>query len=115
VSGLTDAWWAKAKIVSADIDNFFNAVADVFISEWRSSSNCLGKDLKYFYEPEFLDEGRKICSSCAVRVECLDNSIHFNDGLLRGGLTEKERNSVELHRKRHLAAFRYDLEKADEG
>ena len=100
--------------MSSDLDNLFTAVADVFKASWRSSANCSGKDLKYFYDPEFIDEGKKICLNCAVRVECLDNSIHFNDGLLRGGLTDKERNSVELHRKRHLAAFRYDLEKSDE-
>lgn len=101
--------------MSSDIDNFYNSLADVFKSNWRSFSNCIGKDLDIFYSEDHIDQAKKICSACSVRVECLDNALYFNDGFIRGGLTEKERNSVELHRKRHLAAFRYDLEKTDEG
>jgi hypothetical protein len=96
--------------MSSDVDDFYVALADIFTSTWRSLANCVGKDLEIFSDEQNVDQAKGICSACCVKVECLDNSIYFNDGLVRGGLTERERNSVELHRKRHLAAFRSDSE-----
>ena len=91
------------------VDDFYNGLAEIFTAKWRAYANCTSYDKKFFFEESFYDEGKKICSGCSVRVECLDSALFFNDGFLRGGLTEKERNSVELHRKRHLASFRHDI------
>ena len=92
-----------------DIDSFFEGLAEVFTADWRNHANCGNYDASLFFDKELYSEGKKVCSACSVRVECLDSAINFNDGFLRGGLTESERNSVELHRKRHLASFRHDL------
>ena len=92
-----------------DFEEFCNAIEEKFHGPWRKSAACAGLDPEMFQNPDLYAEGKKVCVTCPVRVECLDNAIHFNDGLLRGGLTEKERNSVEMHRKRHLAAFRHDF------
>ena len=92
-----------------NVDEFFDSLAEVFTAEWRDYASCSQHDSKLFFEESFYSEGKKVCSGCSVRVECLDSALYFNDGFLRGGLTEKERNSVELHRKRHLASFRHDI------
>jgi WhiB family redox-sensing transcriptional regulator len=101
--------------MSSDLDHFYDGLAELFTSEWRKYSNCVDADIRYFSEDHHVADGKKVCAGCPVRIECLDSALYYNDGFLRGGLTESERNSVELHRKRHLAAFRYDLEKSDEG
>jgi len=93
----------------SDVDEFYIGLAELFTSEWRSHANCADKDSKFFFDESFFSEGKKICLNCPVRIECLDSALYHNDGFLRGGLTESERNSVELHRKRHLASFRFDL------
>jgi hypothetical protein len=84
-------------------------MADIYKSEWRQYASCLNIDTELFTDPELYDQGKKFCDVCPVKVECLDNAMNFNDGMLRGGMSEKERNSVEMHRKRHLASFRYDF------
>lgn len=89
--------------------DFYSALAEIFTADWRQHSNCIDADSKFFFEEPFYDEGKAFCSNCSVKIECLDSALYFNDGFLRGGLTESERNSVELHRKRHLASFRFDL------
>lgn len=96
--------------MSSDLDVFYESLAEIFTADWRKYANCIDKDVRYFSEDHHVIEGKKICAGCPVRIECLDSAIYYNDGFLRGGLTESERNSVELHRKRHLASFRYDIE-----
>jgi WhiB family redox-sensing transcriptional regulator len=93
----------------SDLDSLHHSIVDIFQSSWRSYANCIDEDWQLFSNPENVEEGKKVCSGCSVRVECLDNALNYNDGFLRGGLTEQERNSVELHRKRHQAAFRHDI------
>lgn len=93
----------------SDIDQFYLDIADLFTSEWRLDAACINANPAFFYDEDMYAQGRKICDVCPVKVECLDNAIVFNDKFLRGGMDEKERNSIEMHRKRHLASFRYDF------
>jgi hypothetical protein len=92
-----------------DIDEVYVALADLFVAEWRDHAACRKADDQLFVDEELYPEAKKFCLDCKSRVSCLDNAMVFNDGFFRGGMTEKERNSLEMHRKRHLAAFRYDL------
>ena len=101
--------WKVTTDLLMNVDDFYNSLAEVFTADWRSYASCSNFDSQFFFDESFYDEGKRVCSNCSVRVECLDSAIFFNDGFLRGGLTERERNSVELHRKRHLASFRYDI------
>jgi hypothetical protein len=39
-------------------------------------------------------EGRKICASCEVRMECLDWALAHNEHGLWGGLTDLERRHL---------------------
>jgi WhiB family redox-sensing transcriptional regulator len=96
--------------MSSEIEDFYDSLAEIYTATWRSYANCTDHDVRYFSEEHHVAEGKRICSGCSVKVECLDSALYYNDGFLRGGLTESERNSVELHRKRHLASFRYDIE-----
>ena len=92
-----------------DIDEFYISLADLFVAEWRDNAACLKADDSLFIDESTYSQAKEFCLDCKSKVQCLDNAMVFNDGFFRGGMTEKERNSVEMHRKRHLAAFRYDL------
>jgi WhiB family redox-sensing transcriptional regulator len=91
------------------IDEFYEGMAEILTAEWRDYASCVDYDQKLFFEEDYYDQGKEVCNGCSVRIDCLDSALSFNDGFLRGGLTEHERNSIELHRKRHLASFRFDL------
>jgi hypothetical protein len=95
--------------MSSDIDDFYSALAELFTARWRDHALCADYDLELFSDDERVKYAKRICNDCPVKIECLDSALYYNDGFVRGGLTESERNSVELHRKRHLAALRYDI------
>jgi len=88
--------------------DFYDLMAEIFTGEWRQHAACVDAPIDYFIEEDQYDLGKKICATCPVAIECLDNAIHYDDGGLRN-LTPKERNSVVMHRRRHAQAFNYDV------
>lgn len=93
----------------SEID-FFEAFGAVFTARWREDAACIDAPEEYHLDEAHYDKGKSICASCPVRLECLDDAIKWEDVGLRGGMTEKERNSLQLHRRRHILAFRYHVE-----
>lgn len=73
---------------------------------WRSRAACLGMDSAIFF-PEIgatpghatdTEPARKICATCAVNVECLEDalseSIAKDAAGIRGGFTAQERKAM---------------------
>jgi len=81
------------------------------IPEWHEYASCRGHDLNVFF-PEYnggekgFATARKICQSCPVIAECLDNQLRlesFEDqwGMF-GGRTPRERKEMRNRRDRRL-------------
>lgn len=72
---------------------------------WRLDAACRGLDTNLFYVDRFdghtdAQEARKVCRSCTVRTECLDDAIAtFDKHGVRGGMSPNERR-VEARRRR---------------
>jgi hypothetical protein len=62
-----------------------------------------------FLDPDHAATANTFCDSCSVRVQCLDDSFFYEDGGHRGGMSEKERESILMYRRRHSKAFQFDL------
>lgn len=66
-------------------------------SHWRSEAACLGVDQDLFLAPSrgHYREGKAICASCRVRVDCLDYALARNISCgLWGGLSPAERERI---------------------
>ncbi len=70
---------------------------------WRSQALCKGIDPEVFYpvSDEEGDEAKSICSSCNVRLMCLEYALaaRERDGIW-GGATERERRRILRQRRR---------------
>jgi glutaminase len=94
--------------VKGDID-FFKVFGAVFTTEWRNEAKCLDlDDDTLFFDLDREEEAELYCSDCPVKLQCLDDALYYNDAAHRC-LTENERKSILMHRKRHVKAFCYDL------
>ena len=89
-------------------DEFYALIAETVTGEWRKHAACIDAEADIFLDEERFDAGKIYCETCPVAIECLDNAIYYDDGGLRY-LTPKERNSVVMHRRRHLQAFNHDV------
>lgn len=98
----------KGSRVKGDID-FFKVFGAVFTAEWRDDAKCLElEDDDLFFNLDREEEALRYCSDCPVKMACLDDALYYNDAGHRC-LTESERKSIIMHRKRHVKAFNYDL------
>ena len=78
--------------------------------EWRSMAACLGMPVDRFFliKGESSREAKKVCSTCPVSKECLDEAVKINPiydtyGIF-GGKSSKERNKI---RKELGIKFKY--------
>ena len=86
-----------------DIDFLFDSIHSVFHSEWRLESHCFDLPTNSWFFDEAIEKGKSICDSCPVRIECRDDAMFFSDEWVRGGMTEEERISLDMHRKSYKA------------
>lgn len=70
---------------------------------WRHYGACNGLDAEVFFpdSESAADEAKSICSTCKVRVSCLEHAIvvREKDGVW-GGATERERRRIIRQRRR---------------
>ena len=94
-------------------DFFWDQLLGVFTDEWRDHAACSGL-APIFFDENREDEAKQICSGCPVRVECLDDSLHYGDvETIRGGLNWKGQQTLARHRSRYAPYLRADLAAAD--
>ena len=76
---------------------------------WRDNAACRGTDptTTTFYPPPSRNarDAKRICSSCPVRTECLQEALarHERHGIW-GGTTERERRQLKHHHNTKEAA-----------
>ncbi len=71
---------------------------------WQERANCLGVDPDLFFPERGAStrEAKSVCSSCEVRVDCLEYALVNGEKFgIWGGLSERERR--RLRRQRALA------------
>ena len=70
---------------------------------WRKQANCKGIDPEVFFPAtdEEAEEAKSICSSCTVRVACLEFALaeREREGVW-GGATERERRRIIRQRRK---------------
>ena len=79
---------------------------------WRYRAACRGADLEVFFpgRGEPAEPARQICAGCPVRQTCLDYAIsHGITHGIWGGLTERDRRPLRVHR---TAAARRERDQA---
>ena len=97
-----------------DLD-FWTQFAAVFTDEWRSKAVCLDiANPDVFFEDEYEEVCQRICAQCPVFYECLEDALYYDDNVGYRALSEKERQSITMHRKRTIKAFKCDLGMLDE-
>ncbi len=77
-------------------------------NEWMLRARCRGYDASEFFPSDGVgvEQARKICADCSVRVECLEYALrHRIDHGVWGGCSERERRRI-LKRRRRLARAR---------
>jgi len=78
---------------------------------WQYEAACRGEDSEQFFAPNYFERkdekearearAKMICSTCAVRVECLEYALRNREPHgIWGGLNEVERKSVIRERER---------------
>ena len=73
--------------------------------EWRQRAACRGLDVNFFYPEKFTGRpqtvlARKLCFTCPVKDECLDDALATHDKWgVRGGMSPNERR-VEARKRR---------------
>ena len=95
--------------MNSEIDFAFEQLADIFLPGWREDAACAPEDQDIFFEKEHEARAKAICKFCPVRLECLNNAVYYRDGGVRGGMNEKERQSVVAAHRRYALAFKHDL------
>lgn len=99
--------------MSKDID-LVASMAPIFLEDWRGFAACADMAPPLFENPDFAEDGKRVCATCAVRVECLDSAMFHEEGgdTLRGGMTDKQRVSLYSHRSRYAPQFKAEVELA---
>jgi len=94
-----------------DIDDFFTKWGASFNRRWDHLAACRDPalSLDIFFEPEYVDQAKGICNDCPVRLKCLDDAVRFDDGGIRGGMTEGERKKIRSRQRRYASQFRSDV------
>jgi WhiB family redox-sensing transcriptional regulator len=71
---------------------------------WRDLALCAETDPEAFFPEKSgsTRDGKLICQSCDVRVECLDDALATNDVHFgtRGGLSARERRQLMANRRK---------------
>lgn len=99
--------------IDQDLVAFITKIAAVTDDKWREYAACIDTGTDLWFDSSSQEACQDICSTCAVRIECLDDAIRNEDGdCVRGGATEDKRIAISLHRKRHRAAFDADVLRA---
>lgn len=69
----------------------------------KGNAPCAETDPESFFpEPGRIDQNReakKVCGSCAYKVECLEWALEGNEDGIWGGTTERERRALKRHRR----------------
>ena len=94
--------------------DLFDLLAEIFTGQWRDHAACAGSSMDIFFDEYKYPHAKKLFSGCPVEIECLDNALYYDDGGFRANLTPEERNSIVMHRRRHLQAFNYDVDPKNE-
>lgn len=66
--------------------------------KWKDSALCAQTDPELFYPEKgsSTKEARKVCVSCEVRSECLEEALANNERFgIWGGLSERERRKLK--------------------
>jgi WhiB family transcriptional regulator, redox-sensing transcriptional regulator len=82
------------------------------LAGWRYQAACRGTDLSVFFpgRGEPAGPARRICAGCPVRQPCLDYALsHAITHGIWGGLTERDRRPLRVHR---TVAARRDRDQA---
>ena len=82
------------------------------LAGWRYLAACRGTDLQVFFpgRGEPAEPARRICAGCPVRQPCLDYALsHAITHGIWGGLTERDRRPLRVHR---IAAVRRERDQA---
>lgn len=92
-------------------------------AKWRRHVSCVnGIPEQWEYPDEddedkddpdrlaLLDDGKKVCQGCSVRVECLDDDLIYGyGGTIRGGLDDSQKLKLNRHRTRYAQYFVADV------
>jgi len=74
-----------------------SSTAHVLSGAWQEQARCRGVDPRVFY-PErggSASPARRLCSSCGVRLECLEYALLMNERFgIWGGMSEQERRAL---------------------
>ena len=67
---------------------------------WKAYGACVGRsDIDFFPDPKrgrwASLPARKICSTCFVRGQCLDEALRFEEVGIWGGTNENERKTIK--------------------
>jgi hypothetical protein len=95
-----------------DLD-FWTQFGATFTDEWREQAACLDIPIDTFLEPGHETEAERICSQCPVFYDCLEDALYYDDAGWRA-ISEKDRSSITMHRKRSIKSFKHDLGILDE-
>lgn len=58
---------------------------------WRREAACRGKDPRIFFEPAGEPVARRLCGSCPVKSDCLDEALADTRDGFWGGLNDQQR------------------------
>ena len=75
--------------------------------EWRLDALCAETDPEAFFPEKggSTREAKRVCTGCAVRVECLEYALTSDERFgIWGGLSERERRRLRLQRRETISA-----------
>jgi WhiB family redox-sensing transcriptional regulator len=67
-------------------------------SDWTDSAACMDVDPDHFFSEtaKSIQDAKQICSTCVVRVDCLDYALENEEQFgIWGGLTHRERKRLQ--------------------
>ncbi|WP_245161058.1 WhiB family transcriptional regulator [Blastococcus sp. CT_GayMR16] len=74
---------------------------------WRQDALCAETDPEAFFPEKggSTREAKRVCTGCAVRVECLESALTNDERFgIWGGLSERERRRLRLQRRDSISA-----------
>ena len=99
--------------LDSELNDFIKKLESIHADKWREFAACIDSPIDLWFDESRVAEAKAMCEVCAVRIECLDDSVLNGDvGSMRGGLSEAQRVGVSIHRKRHRSSFDADLKRA---
>jgi WhiB family redox-sensing transcriptional regulator len=79
------------------------------MSDWRDQAACTTVDMNLFFPSTGSEamaqvkQAKQVCSTCPVRVECLEYALSFNFNECKGiwgGMSERQRDQIRSARYR---------------